>query len=172
MIKSNPCKLCSSTFHTASFCPVKPRKPLQRTAIKKTVSKSTKPKPINRSKLVKELDSIFSVYIRMSKSNNGIGTCVTCGSKKPWREMQNGHFYSRGRYPTRWDVDNCHIQDAACNVFLKGNYINYTKYMIDTYGREFVDQLEVKSRTLLKIKNKELQEMISFYRGEVKKLQK
>jgi hypothetical protein len=107
----------------------------------------------------------------MSKSVNGIGTCVTCGNSKPWKEQQNGHFFSRGRYPTRWDIDNCHIQDAACNVFLKGNYINYTRWMIDTYGREFVDQLEVKSRQVLKIKTKEIIELIDFYRGEVKKLE-
>jgi len=172
MSQSNKvCVICHTLGHSKFYCPTKPRKPLQRVAIKKTVSKSTKHKPVNRSKLVKDLDAAFSIYIRMTKSVNGLGTCVTCGTIKPWREMQNGHFYTRGRYPTRWDIDNCHIQDAACNVFLKGNYINYTKYMIDTYGREFIDELELKSRQIVKYKNFQLQEMLNFYRGEVKKLQ-
>ncbi|MFK5282642.1 recombination protein NinG, partial [Lacticaseibacillus paracasei] len=79
--------------------------------------------------------------------------------------MQNGHFYSRGRYPTRWHDDNCHPQCVGCNIFLKGNYINYTKYMIDTYGREYVDELEVLSKSTIKISTAELQEMIDKYQS-------
>lgn len=121
-----------------------------------------------RSQLVKKLDKVFSEYIRISKSVDGIGTCVTCGTSKPWKEMQNGHFYSRGRYGTRWHEDNCHIQDAACNVFLKGNYINYTKYMIDKYGREYVDELERLSKSSQKITTPQIEEMIELYTGLVK----
>jgi len=162
------CPHCKTVGHSGFYCksPLKPRKPLKRAAIKKTVAKApVKKKAKKRSYYVKKLDSVFSQYIRQSKSVDGIGTCVTCGTPKPWKEMQNGHFYSRGRYGTRWDETNCHIQDAACNVFLKGNYINYTRYMIDKYGREYVDELEIKSKLSTKITTVELQEMINHYQN-------
>ena len=170
-IKSNPCKLCRSTYHTAAFCPTKPRKTIKRVPVKNNIVK-TKVKKQSRSQLVKKLDAIFSQYIRLSESVDGIGTCVTCGTSKPWKEMQNGHFFTRGRYATRWDVTNCHIQDAACNVFLKGNYIKYTTYMIDRYGREAVDELEFKSLNGAKISTVELREMIELYRGKVNEMLK
>jgi len=157
------CLTCGKRAYSDYCVSHKPRKPLKRTAIKKTVSKAPVKKTKKRSYYVKQLDSVFSQYIRQSKSIDGIGTCVTCGTSKPWKEMQNGHFYSRGRYGTRWDETNCHIQDAACNVFLKGNYINYTRYMIDKYGREYVDELEIKSKLSTKITTVKIQEMIKHY---------
>lgn len=65
---------------------------------------------------------------------------------------------------------NCHPQCARCNVFLKGNYINYTRYMIDRFGREAVDQLEVKSKSTIKISTPELEEKIEYYKKKVKEL--
>lgn len=156
------CKECGSMTHTAMYH--KPRKPIKRTAIKAT-KKKPKIKRVSRSQLVKKLDSIFSQYIRQKESVGGMGRCVTCGDTKPWQQQQNGHFYTRGRYPTRWDESNCHIQCVACNVFKKGNYIAYTMYMIDRYGREYVDNLEIKSKSTVKITSVELQEMIEKYKS-------
>lgn len=124
----------------------------------------------NRKLIVKKLDAIYSQYIRLSESKDGMATCVTCKKQDNWKDLQNGHFYSRGRYATRWDDDNCHVQCVGCNVFLKGNYIAYTKYMIDRYGREFVDELETKSRQIYKVSTVELQEMIETYKEKVKDL--
>lgn len=119
----------------------------------------------DRAQLVRKLDSIFSQYIRLKASKDGYVSCVTCGVTLPVKEIQNGHFYSRGRIPTRWDEDNCHPQCVRDNIFLKGDYINYTKYMIDRYGREFVDQLEVKSKQTGKyITITEIREMIEKYK--------
>lgn len=128
-------------------------------------------KKMSRSQIVKKLDSVFSQYIRLSNSVGGDATCVTCGITKPWKEQQNGHFYTRGRYPTRWNEQNCHVQCVACNVFLKGNYINYTKYMIDRYGRAAVDELEVLSLSSQKISTPVLLEMVERYKAAVKELE-
>jgi len=128
----------------------------------------------SRSKIVKKLDAIFSQYIRLKNSvlvgGDLLAMCVTCKEVKPWKEQQNGHFITRGRYPTRWDETNCHVQDYRCNVALKGNYIEYTKYMIDEYGREYVDELEIKSRRTAKFSTVELLEMINDYEEKVKSL--
>lgn len=127
-------------------------------------------KKLTRKQAVKKLDHIFSWYIRIKNSVNGDATCVTCGKTTPWGQMQNGHFYTRGRYPTRWNEMNCHVQCPACNVFLKGNYIVYTKYMIDRYGRAAVDDLEVLSLSGSKIPTVKLLEDIDFYTKEVDRM--
>lgn len=129
-----------------------------------------KKKGLNRKKLIKQLDSIFSWYIRIKNSVNGDATCVTCGKTDAWGKMQNGHFFTRGRFPTRWDEMNCNVQCPACNLFLHGNYIIYTKYMLDRYGREKVDELERKSLSGVKIPTVGLPDLISHYQSRVDKM--
>jgi len=173
--------VCGSIFHTAMYH--KPKKATKHGPVKLTRDKAWekeilpdkkprkpfKARATSRAVLVRQLDSVFSQYIRLKDSRDGIATCITCGAVAPWKQMQNGHFYSRGRIPTRWDEDNCHVQDYRCNVALKGNYINYTKYMIDRYGREFVDQLEVKSKQTGKYTTPaELRELLEKYTRLVK----
>jgi hypothetical protein len=58
---------------------------------------------------------------------------------------------------------NCHVQSYRDNVLLKGNYITYTKYMIDRYGRKAVDELERKSLSGVKITTPEIRELIIKY---------
>lgn len=180
---SKACKYCESTEHTPFYCLKKPRtpikarsKPLQATRSKNTVSKLTKAKkttkkPIKRSKVVKDLDAIFSQYIRLKASDQyGYCICVTSGQKMLWKEAQCGHFVSRGKYPTRWDETNCHPQSVYSNIFLKGDYINYTIYMIDRYGRKYVDELIDRSKQSVKIPTAELIEKISYYKTEVERI--
>ena len=65
------------------------------------------PKKLTRSKIVKKLDAVFSQYIRLSNADkNGYCTCVTCGKKYFWKQIQAGHFMSRKHYSTRWLEDN------------------------------------------------------------------
>lgn len=124
-----------------------------------------------RKEIVKKLDKVFSEYIRLSESDEfGYGTCITCGKRLFWKEAQACHFFSRGKMPTRWDEDNVHFGCYRCNVLLKGNYINYTREMLDRYSRDFIDNLEIKSKSSAKISTVELQEMIDYYSAEVKEL--
>lgn len=157
--------------------PIKARsKPLQATKASKSAklsSKAKKPatKPIKRSKIVRDLDNIFSQYIRLKASDEyGYCICVTSGQKMFWTEAQCGHFVSRGKYPTRWDETNCHPQSVYSNIFLKGDYINYTIYMIDRYGREYVDELIDRSKQTVKIPTNELIEKISYYKTAVARI--
>lgn len=171
MIKSKPCKECGSIYHTKMYH--KPRKPIKRTAIKKTVAKK-KIKRVSRGQLVKQLDNVFSQYIRLRDAVDVLGelsaTCVTCGDTKPWKQMQNGHYESRGHYPTRWSEDNCHVQCVACNVFRKGNYTNYARFMIDKYGADKLEELHIKATTNAKISTPEIREMIDKYKTKVKEI--
>lgn len=167
-MRQQTCKQCGSVFHSAMYH--KPRKPIAKSPLKPRIrpikassAKKTRGKAINRSNLIKQLDKIYSAYIRLKDCKQGYTQCVTCGDIRWWSEHQNGHFFSRGRLPTRWDDDNCHVQCMRCNIFLKGNYIKYTTWMIDTYGREFVDKLEAKSNSKTPITTLQIKELILHY---------
>lgn len=131
-------------------------------------------KGVSRKKLIRDLDSVFSKYIRLKdaflEEGELVAKCVTCGDIKAWKQLQNGHYYSRGRYQTRWDEDNCHVQCMRCNVYLKGQYIQYTLFMIDMYGRDFVDELGIKSINPAKISSVDLRVRTEEYKQKVKKL--
>lgn len=75
-------------------------------------------KLLTPSKLKKKLDKLFSVYIRTKYADsNGYVSCFTCATKKPWKEMQCGHFVSRLHLSTRYDEGNCRPQCKGCNIF-------------------------------------------------------
>lgn len=180
------CKYCNSAEHSSTFCFNAPKKPIKNATKprSKAVVGVSKPKVAKvptikkkkaktRSQLVKELDAVFSQYIRLSESDiNGYGDCVTCGERKFWKDAQACHFYSRRYYPTRWHEDNIKFGCYRCNVLLKGNYIEYTKYMLDSYSREFIDELETLAKSGKKISTLEIREMITYYTAEVDRLKK
>lgn len=168
------CSVCKSKFHTKMYH--KEKKPLKRTAIKRTavVTKAPvkkKKKTESRGQLVRRLDNIFSIYIRTKDAANGEARCVTCGAVKHWKQLQNGHYESRGKFPTRWDEENCHVQCYACNVAMKGNYTSYARFMIATYGADKLDELHIKATSGTKITTPEIRELIEYYKMKVKAMQ-
>ena len=121
-------------------------------------------KKLTRSKLVKKLDTVFSQYIRLKDSKDGIGTCVTCGKQDHIKRLQAGHFQSRKHYSTRWDERNVKIQCASCNVFRYGEQFKFSLYL----GNKLSKQLLADSRVIRKFTDIELQEMIQHYSDKLK----
>ena len=121
-------------------------------------------KKLTRSKLVKKLDTVFSQYIRLKDSKDGIGTCVTCGKQDHIKRLQAGHFQSRKHYSTRWDERNVKIQCSACNVFRYGEQFKFSLYLGDNLSK----QLLADSRVIRKFTDIELQEMIQHYSDKLK----
>ena len=116
------------------------------------------------SKLKKELDRVFSLYIRRRAADfKGYITCVCCGKKILWQEAQNMHYNSRSKLNTRWDVRNCHPGGYECNVARNGNYPAYTKYLLNNYGHEWLTRLIEDGEKLRKFTPQEMQEMIKKY---------
>ena len=79
-------------------------------------------------------------------------TCVCCGTTIGWFHptknpygMQVGHYKTSARYSTRWDRDNVYTQCAPCNYKHEQDEWAFTKYLLDTRGQEFIDQLTIKS---------------------------
>jgi hypothetical protein len=124
------------------------------------------PKKPTRSKVVKKLDAVFSQYIRLSNADkNGICTCVTCGKKYHWKQIQSGHFMSRKHYSTRWVEDNVKPQCYGCNVMQQGQQYRFSKYL----GNNLSEQLYSKSKEVVKFTTDELQDKITYYSERVKK---
>ena len=125
-------------------------------------------KKIKRSTLVKNLDTVFSIYIRRKDAINDIAKCVTCGKEDHWSKLQNGHWASRRHYSTRWDERNCNVQCSGCNVFRAGEIYLYTKYLCSKYGDNFPEELYKLSQQTVKFTDADLQDMIQHYKDKLK----
>ena len=123
------------------------------------------PKKLTRSKLVKKLDTVFSQYIRLKDSKDGIGTCITCGKQDYIKNLQAGHFQSRKFYSIRWDERNVKIQCSGCNIFRYGEQFKFSLYL----GNKLSEELLAESRVIRKFTNVELEEMIQKYSQRLKK---
>jgi len=127
---------------------------------------SKKPK---RKTLVKNLDTVFSEYIRLKNANKqGYCTCVTCGKSGYWEKdgIHAGHFMSRKHFSTRWDETNVYPQCHYCNTYQYGEQYKYSLFL----GKEQSEKLLNKSRNIVKFTDKELKEMILLYKKIVNAL--
>ena len=119
------------------------------------------PKKPTRKTLVKNLDKVFSEWIRRRYAKNDIAECVTCGKQDHWKKLQAGHFMSRKFYATRWDEENVQVQCYACNVMRYGEQYKFSKWL----GEEKSDELLTKSRQTVKFMDFELQEKINYFKA-------
>ena len=125
------------------------------------------------SKLKKELDKWFSLYIRLRDANEyGYTQCFTCGKVGHYKTggMQNGHFQSRKHLSTRFDEDNCQVQCVACNMFRQGEQFKFGINLDAKYGEGTAEELQFLARTTLKISRVEYEEKISYYKNLVENL--
>tara|TARA_R110000803_G_scaffold87177_1_gene153770 strand:+ start:503 stop:880 length:378 start_codon:yes stop_codon:yes gene_type:complete len=122
---------------------------------------------LSRSKIVKKLDTVFSIYIRQKESVNDIATCFTCGKQDHWKKLQNGHFQSRKHYSTRWDETNCQVQCAGCNVFRYGEQYKFSLGLDQKYGEGTAEMLLIKAKQVFKISDDELEDLINKYKSIV-----
>tara|TARA_R110000803_G_scaffold104705_1_gene172870 strand:+ start:1690 stop:2079 length:390 start_codon:yes stop_codon:yes gene_type:complete len=126
-------------------------------------------KKLTRSKLVKKLDSVFSQYIRQQNAVKEIATCFTCGKKDHWKKLQNGHFQSRRHYSTRWDIMNCQVQCAGCNVFRFGEQFIFGQNLDNKFGEGTARRLHIKAQLTVKYADFEIEDLINKYNSLVNK---
>ena len=128
-------------------------------------------KPI--SKLKKELDKWFSLYIRLRDSENGLIQCFTCGTVKNYKSgMQNGHFQSRSHLATRFCKINCQPQCVGCNMFKQGEQYKFALALDAKYGEGTAEELQYKARQTIKLSRIDYEEKISYYKSAVENLKK
>lgn len=67
--------------------------------------------------LIRKLDEVFSMYIRL-RDSQAFGyrafRCISCGQVKPFDQMDCGHFIGRTHMATRFDEENCHGECRNC----------------------------------------------------------
>lgn len=110
----------------------------------------------------------ISRYVRRSESEGGMVKCVTCDTRKHWKDMHCGHFihgltYAKAETPLCQSlikgetsfyplIENVHAQCNACNTYMSGRLDVYTLWMIDMYGREMVEELQSLRHNPLKMR--------------------
>lgn len=122
-----------------------------------------------RTKALKTLQKLARVE---AADDNGYCTCVTCGAVAKWTEFDGGHFIAKGSC-SRWalEKENVHPQCKGCNGFgMKYGTAtqSYTTWMIDYYGRDFVDHMLATKNQAHKLYKKDYEEMIKEWGEQIK----
>ena len=104
------------------------------------------------SKLKKELDKWFSLYIRLrDATNEGLCQCFTCGKVDHYKKLQCGHFMSRRHHSTRWNEVNCQVQCVKCNLFGQGEQYKFGLNLDSKWGEGTSEELQYEARQTVKI---------------------
>ena len=135
----------------AKKLPPKPKKPVG------AKNKPKKAKPKTQAWLKKELDRVFSIYIRQKYDKS----CYTCGKVGT---LQNGHFISRQYIATRWDENNCRPQCVGCNIFGNGKPLDFEERLKKDLGCEFVEVMKKKRHLSMKLDRNWYRDQIDMYK--------
>jgi hypothetical protein len=125
---------------------------------------------IKRSTIVKNLDTVFSQYIRLRYAKNEISECYTCGKKDHYKKQQAGHFASRRHYSTRWEELNVQVQCYSCNIGMQGLQFEFGKRLNKEFGKDTAEALLIKSKQTVKFTDADLQDMIQHYKDKLQEL--
>jgi len=125
------------------------------------------------SKLKKELDKWFSLYIRLrGADDNGNNQCCTCGTIDNWKKLQCGHFVSRKHLATRFHEMNCFPQCVSCNIFKYGEQWKFGQFLDRNLGEGVSEELVILGYTSCKISRIDYEEKITYYKSVVNKIKK
>lgn len=117
----------------------------------------------NVSSLKKELDRVFSIFIRQRDK----GICFTCGRFFGWQKVQCGHFVARQHNSTRYDERNCNAQCYACNMLYGGRADDYALNLEAKYGKGIVAELNKQKRQIKQWTVEELTYLIEYYKEKI-----
>lgn len=84
---------------------------------------------------------------------------MVCGSQE---HLQNGHVFSRTSYSTRWDIleeGNCHTQCRSCNLRHERDFYPYSKWYIEEFGQEKLDELHFRYKNTNKVSTLDLENL-------------
>lgn len=143
--------------------------------IKKEQKRIREAKKENNEKNAMSLaDTYFSRYIRLKHSERGKCTCYTCGTIKPIKEVDNGHYMKRGHKSTRFHENNCRPQCKVCNgnTLHNGKQVEFRINLINEIGLKEVEEIEKLSKESIKAGYHFYKEISDKYRVKVNELQK
>jgi len=118
----------------------------------------------DKQKLKKQLDEIFSKFIRLRDWK-----CVICNTTQ---NLNNWHFYTRSCLALRFDEINCNTQCATHNKLHEQNTKPYTDWMIKNYWQDKVNELyKIYQWPPLKLTTEWYNEKITYYKEQIKNLE-
>ncbi len=127
---------------------------------------------MKRSQAVKRLDSWFSKYIRLRDADSsGYVRCITCGTRKYWKEVDAGHFQTRAKYSTRWDERNVNAQCKGCNMVNGGQQYVHGLAIDKKFGEGTADELVILSNQIVKLSTREILDLAEEYKNKFKELE-
>ena len=127
-------------------------------------------KPV--SKLKKEADRVFSIYVRMRDADqDGYANCITCRKTSHWKALQNGHFVSRACNRLRFDDENCNAQCVGCNMFKGGEQYEYARQLDLKYGDGTAEKLHAQRHISHKLTITELEQIIEDAKAYIKEVE-
>ena len=132
-----------------------------------------KPKTIAR--LLDDCAVVLQKIVRMKAAvhaRSPLIKCVTCGKVDHWKSMQGGHYISRTWTAHKILEENIHPQCPGCNTFKPERVADdYFKFMVDTYGYEFVEELTLKKRIPIKRPRAVLMDTLASLKEQAKQLE-
>ena len=122
-----------------------------------------------RAKALKTLQKLKRVS---TADDGGYCHCVSCGKPVHWKQCDGGHFIPKGS-SSYWalDVANVWPQCRGCNGFgMKYGSATqqYTAWMIDYFGRDFVEEMFEKKNHPVKFYAADYREMIEEWTEQIK----
>ena len=116
------------------------------------------------SSLTKELDRVFSLFIRLRDSNSdGMGKCITCDKVGHYKEFHCGHFRSRKYLSTRWNPFNCNMQCPTCNLYNNGEEFIHGLEIDKKFGEGVALEMYKRSQEVVKFSKEDLKTLIKYY---------
>lgn len=139
----------------------------------KYVSVKVKHKKVEKAKYKKKAWAEFSKFIRMSHIEyQDYVRCYTCGTLKPWKQMQAGHGIGGRSNAVLFDIRIVKPQCSGCNLFGGGQYRIFTRKLIDELGLKEYDKVVHNSTTLMPLKEFQFEEIYRKYKDLVQELTK
>ena len=88
-------------------------------------------------------DGVMTDIIK-TRDNN---TCQRCSSRYPpkHRGLHNSHYFSRGKWNTRYDEENCESLCYGCHRYMDGHKVEYEEWKIKRMGEDKFYELERRS---------------------------
>ena len=124
------------------------------------------------SSLKKELDDLFSLYVRQRDADeDGYNQCATCKYPYHWKNLQCGHYYSRKILSLRYNEQNTAPQCVSCNIYNEGEKPAFALYLKEEYGENILEKLEIKKNSRSNIDRFWFEIQIKYYKEKCEKFQ-
>jgi len=118
------------------------------------------------------LQKVVRMKAAIAENLDGYVTCVSCGVKKHWKELDAGHYFSRGDKSVKLMEENIHPQCKGCNIKMSHGDTKivtaYRRHMVDMYGEDFLDHLEALAWTPTKFNRAEIEALTKTLKAQIK----